>query len=450
MLLFKQEPNHFLQRLGHQAFAPIILRKRIPNVRCVHAASFFIAVRAYRPHHFMISLQHNGPDLILFHKVFQYLQGSFLARVRLPSRMRAYIFIAGIFIKVVQVFHSPGTQDKSFRFQDFHDRPPFPLKLLYPPMNTENFKNDLRIAQIISEQEHCLVGIDEINQWMSCLVLTFPGVLEAQFWASSTPIPPLERIMLSEGFGTENKIPHVFSCIGGGLLPNIEGCFLRRTPHLDAKSRESGMHFDKFWARPLLDYLDMLQDFGGVTRGVSYALNHKVLKFSPNGVGRITALVQGRQPQPYKAVFFLKSEDGTELRKKRQVDPETEELFVDVDCTCPIGGDCKHAYAAVLTLLYAGYSKGSRVLADHPADWIPRDWMDGEGLPVDRIFDELDYLFQPEPEDGDIQLPKPLGSAGGRGASSEFPWWREYLDEKDQQRRLAVLLRVARLRVKTG
>jgi len=117
-----------------------------------------------------------------------------------------------------------------------------------------------------------------------------------------------------------------------------------------------------------------------------------------------------------------------------------------VDCSCPIGGDCKHAYASVLTLLYAGYAKGSRILSGLANEWMPRDWALGEGLPSDKIFEELDYLFQPRTEDGDLVIK--LRGAWQINRPPEFPWWREYVEATDSQRRLAVLLRVARTRVK--
>lgn len=211
------------------------------------------------------------------------------------------------------------------------------------------------------------------------------------------------------------------------------------------------MHFDNYWAWPLLDYMEMLNDFGNAGRGIAYALNTRIIKMAPNGLKGVTAHVQGHAQRVYKTQLFLidTEEDYGALSGAHARAQDV--FYVDSSCSCPVGTHCKHSYAVALTLLYAGYSKGSRVLRDE-TEWMPDDWRNGECLPPDSIFAGLEHLFRPGPEDEEPLAP-PAGATGKDKPAQkkpEAPWWELFVWEEDVARRLRILTQGMEKRVKTS
>lgn len=73
-------------------------------------------------------------------------------------------------------------------------------------------------------------------------------------------------------------------------------------------------------------------------RGVQYYRRKKVLKYEEDGEGKIEALVIGSEPQPYKVIGTIESEDSFKA-----------------ECSCPYFEEvCKHSVAVLLTHIARG------------------------------------------------------------------------------------------------
>jgi superfamily II DNA or RNA helicase len=90
----------------------------------------------------------------------------------------------------------------------------------------------------------------------------------------------------------------------------------------------------------------IIQNFGSVyaQRGSSYQKEKRVeitsLLEKPGGHIIISARVTGSQSKPYRVVLTLVS--------------QSEELWLDGNCSCPVGGDCKHCAAVAYEYLRNG------------------------------------------------------------------------------------------------
>lgn len=147
-------------------------------------------------------------------------------------------------------------------------------------------------------------------------------------------------------------------------------------------------------------------------RGLEYAAQGRVLAMRLAREDSLVAEVQGSGRRPYR-VMIDSFDDGS----------------VEIDCSCPVGTDCKHVYAVLYRLAGAALSMGLPWAQPLAAD-LPEGWADlpPEALPTLKGDGVAQVLGQAE----HVRTARRLPAAG----VDDAPWWEQFLNAPPVERAL--------------
>lgn len=133
-------------------------------------------------------------------------------------------------------------------------------------------------------------------------------------------------------------------------------------------------------ARQLRDFFDDAT----ISRGVSYVHQHKVLEAriveQTKKYAKIAGKVEGSNKQKYRV----------------QVDIDLIDLDVEANCSCPVGYNCKHAVAVILSANHAEQIKPAKLInLEEPISYFLNRWIDdvGQHLIADDIAEKNDVVI---------------------------------------------------------
>lgn len=201
------------------------------------------------------------------------------------------------------------------------------------------------------------------------------------------------------------------------------------------------IEFDKAWAEALLDAADNNFEDRFWARGQSYAFGGRVRTLHCPDESTITSTVQGSHP--YQCSITL--EDDGKYKS------------VSTQCSCPIGGDCKHVVATIITVVAKAVERNSLFKSRITNTVYGLSSKRTLETMRPRMTEEFESLFRPVFDSArrTVNNPAKVYPISGAGKSkadkpAPKPWWLEVIHADTEYHRREAVGKGLTLRIPKG
>lgn len=201
------------------------------------------------------------------------------------------------------------------------------------------------------------------------------------------------------------------------------------------------IEFDKDWAKALLDAADNNFDGGSWNRGRAYAFEGRVRTLHCPDKTTITSTVQGSHL--YQCSIAIE-DDG-------------DHKSASTECSCPIGGDCKHVVATIITMFAKAVERNS--LFEIRLKYTVKRLSSRRTLETmrPRMTEEFESLLKPLSGSTSQTASAPanvypisMTVKSSQVKPAPKPWWRELIHAETEYHRREAVGKGLRLRIPRG
>lgn len=194
--------------------------------------------------------------------------------------------------------------------------------------------------------------------------------------------------------------------------------------------QEPAHPFKKLWETALRDYLTGWSGTNTARRAVGYVNSAHILDATVDAADSVSARIVGSDFEPYETVVYIGKKGN-----------------LKTECSCPVGGECKHAVALALLLAWEAVRRDAELAGPYNR-FFPTAWDVPSKAPEPDLLSNAHLLFASPDRKKTASSPgSPRSGARAKSAKAPpappRPWWISFLESKDEAERYRILARAA-------